>query len=85
MSDPAVEAAQRAWDDGRGPTTLPVVGNEAPPGLIAAAREMAAPIRAEIERLERCALEVEYPTDFLVGVRYALNRIAKHVYPSEES
>ncbi|MDF3280459.1 hypothetical protein [Gordonia sp. N1V] len=55
--DPAFAAAQRAWDDGRGPTTLPVIDNEAPPGLIAAAREMAAPIR-----------ELHQPCDMQSGV-----------------
>lgn len=78
MSDPAIEAAQRA---------LPIFSSEAPhQSMIDAARDALAPIRAEIEDMREGEAEVgdEFGSDFGAGVKYALERIAKHVYPSEE-
>lgn len=76
MSDPAVEAAQRAWDEADG-------FDSSRDAMEESAREALAPIRSEIEDMRESDFDPEYPTDFSVGMRYALNRIAKHVYPSE--
>lgn len=81
MSDPAVEAAQRAWDetDGFG-------FDSSRDAMEESAREALAPIRDEIEDMREGEAEVgdEFGSDFGAGVKYALNRVAKHVYPSEE-
>ena len=72
MSDPAVEAAERAA------VTAEYTGR----GLvIAAAREALAPIRGEIEELR----DFYYGnTREDVEARIVLDRIAKLVYPTEE-
>lgn len=77
MSDPAVSAAERTYASGRVP---PFPDRK----RVAAAREALAPIRAQIEDMREDDFDPECPTDFSVGLRYALNRIAKHAYPSEE-
>lgn len=74
MSDPAVEAAQRTYASGRVP---PFPDRK----RVAAAREALAPIQADIERIRKIYWRdiEEHKT-----VRVVLDRIAKHVYPSEE-
>lgn len=85
MSDPAVEAAQRAWAASEQPF-IPTMSLEQ--AAIAAAREALAPIRDEIELIERSAAEAESLSDnaalFYDGIRFALRDIKRHVYPSEE-
>ena len=76
MSDPAVEAAQRALD-------MAAINHRG--HLINAAREALAPIRADVEEMRDNAnsLRGEFNSDYAAGMRYVLDRIAKHVYPSE--
>lgn len=78
-TDPAVTAAQRAWDsEGWPPGSMCTSEGSL---AYAAAREALAPVRAEIE-----AISNEYGGDdnvsqFVLGL---LDRLARHVYSEEE-
>lgn len=76
MSDPAVSAAQRAWDetDGFG-------FDSSRDAMEESARAALAPIRADIERIRKIYWRdiEEHKT-----VRVVLDRIATHVYSSGE-
>lgn len=91
--DPAIEAAQRLVDRYGDLAELPMDQND----LIAAAREMAKPIReqmavikqhySEIEDLmlaaDTGALTSRYANE-MAGIKYAYDLIARLIYPSEE-
>lgn len=79
MTDPAVEAAQRAWDalqrkSGWGP-------EEIPQELAAAAREALKPIRELYEQMNS-----PLPDGFELpgGVKYLLERLAPLIFTTEE-
>jgi len=72
MTDPAVEAAERATaNDGGFMTTHD----------IAAAREALAPLRKHYEELDEYS---HGPGDYRAGVRMVLDRIAPLIYPESE-
>lgn len=74
MSDPAIEAAQRAWGDRRGSKTAWKVG-------IAAAREMA----KSVQELHRPTYVAHRRRKFCVDCGQVWPcETAKRVYPSEE-
>lgn len=85
MSDPAVEAAERAWEARYG--DLCAWGDPAADIVrlrklaTAGAGEALAPIRAEIENLRAL---YDGSADGDAVIQLVVNRIAQHVYPSEE-
>lgn len=87
MSDPAIDAAQRAWMAGPA-SEFEFRPHEdglwTPAAMVAAAREALTPVEAEIEDMREEFRVGAYDAGVGMGVRHALDRIAKHVYPSEE-
>ncbi|WP_078278562.1 hypothetical protein [Mycobacteroides franklinii] len=84
MSDPAIEAAQRAWRQRHGLGGFnPSSGHDGlGAGYVAAAREALKPIREKIRELQ-----TDIPTDnpmFGEGVDYVIAELAPFIYSSEE-
>lgn len=72
MTDPAIDAAQRAGASGHALDP------------IAAAREALAPIKAEFGHLQRLARDVGPSSDLGRALQYALDRFAPLIYTAEE-
>ncbi|QAY10977.1 hypothetical protein SEA_POLLYWOG_50 [Mycobacterium phage Pollywog] len=81
MSDPAVEAAARAWEWYPVPKDIPLVVRSVP---LAAAREALEPIR-ELHQTHSEALRLAVPGDPTAdGVRYILELLEPLIYTTEE-
>lgn len=92
MSDPAIEAAQRAANEFFAP-----IGTVREAAMVAAAREMAKSVQEQLavirERYElvrtwmlaaETSAELSRHSSEMAGLKYAYDLIAPTVYPSEE-